>query len=206
MEDFLSGALWLFQIVFAGSAQFIALGMVSAGATWPVIVLTTFVVNLRHLLYSTTLLQQIRHLPQRWRIPLAFWLTDETFAVAVRHYAEPSPIINKHWYYLGSALVMYFNWQLCTMTGIFFGRVVPGLEEWGLDFAMSATFIGIVVPYLKNRPMIATALVASGLGLAFYGLPNKLGLMIAALAGVATGFFLEQRLASNRITEAGKAR
>ena len=83
---------------------------------------------------------------------------------------------------------------------------MPGLEEWGLDFAMSATFIGIVVPYLKNRPMIATALVASGLGLALYGLPNKLGLMIAALAGVATGFFLEQRLASNRITEAGKAR
>ena len=179
--------------------------MVSAGATWPVIVLTTFVVNLRHLLYSTTLLQQVRHLPQRWRIPLAFWLTDETFAVAVRHYAEPSPIIYKHWYYLGSALIMYFNWQLCTMIGIFFGRVVPGLEEWGLDFAMSATFIGIVVPYLKNRPMIATALVASGLGLALYGLPNKLGLMIAALAGVATGFFLEQRLASNRITEAGKA-
>ena len=199
------GALAFSAIVFAGSAQFIALGMVSAGATWPVIVLTTFVVNLRHLLYSTTLLQQVRHLPQRWRIPLAFWLTDETFAVAVRHYAEPSPIIYEHWYYLGSALIMYFNWQLCTMIGIFFGRVVPGLEEWGLDFAMSATFIGIVVPYLKNRPMIATAFVASGLGLAFYGLPNKLGLMIAALAGVATGFFLEQRLASNRITEAGEA-
>ena len=58
------------------------------------------------------------------------------------------------------------------------------MEEWGLDFAMSATFIGIVVPYLKNRPMIAAAIVASGLGLALHGLPNKLGLMIAALAGV----------------------
>ena len=90
------------------------------------------------------------------------------------------------------------------MIGIFFGRVVTGLEEWGLDFAMSATFIGIVVPYLKNRPMIAAAIVASGLGLALNSLPNKLGLMIAALAGVATGFFLEQRLASNRINEVGK--
>ena len=57
------GALAFSAIVFAGSAQFIALGMVSAGATWPVIVLTTFVVNLRHLLYSTTLLQQVRHTP-----------------------------------------------------------------------------------------------------------------------------------------------
>jgi predicted branched-subunit amino acid permease len=74
-----------------------------------------------------------------------------------------------------------------------------------LDFAMSATFIGIVVPYLKNRPMITAAIVASGLGLALHGLPNKLGLMIAALAGVATGFFLEQRLASNRMNEVGEA-
>ena len=167
------GALAFSAIVFAGSAQFIALGMVSAGATWPVIVLTTFVVNLRHLLYSTTLLQQVRHLPQSWRIPLAFWLTDETFAVAVRHYAEPSPIIHKHWYYLGSALIMVF--QLATMYDDrnFLWEGGAGFEEWGFDFAMSATFIGIVVPYLKNRPMIATALVASGLGLALYGVPNK---------------------------------
>ena len=195
------GALAFSAIVFAGSAQFIALGMVSMGSTWPVIVLTIFVVNLRHLLYSTTLLQQVRHLPQRWRVPLAFWLTDETFAVVVRRYAEASPVTHKHWYYLGSALIMYFNWQLCTIMGIFFGRVVPGLEEWGLEFAMSATFIGIVVPYLQNLPMLGAAIVASSLGLALYELPNRLGLMIAALAGVAAGHWLEQRSAKNRMTE-----
>src|SRR5512135_2810064 len=65
--------------VFAGSAQFIAVGLVAAGTGWPFIVLTTFVVNLRHMLYSATLAPHVKRLPQRWKIPLAFWLTDETF-------------------------------------------------------------------------------------------------------------------------------
>ena len=63
-------------IVFAGSAQFIAVGLVMAGTGWPIIVLTTFVVNLRHALYSATLAPYIKKLPQRWQIPMAFWLTD----------------------------------------------------------------------------------------------------------------------------------
>ena len=138
---------------------------------------------------------------------MAFWLTDETFAITVRHYAKPHPINQKHWYYLGSALFFYLNWQLCTVIGLFFGRVVPGLEEWGLDFAMSATFIGIVVPYLKTRQMIATAVVSSVLGILLYGLPNKLGLIIAALAGVATGYLLERIFVhdTKRTTEVKKA-
>ena len=73
-------------LVFAGSAQFIAVGMVAAGVPVVIIILTTFIVNLRHLLYSATLLPHLRHLPQKWRIPLAFWLTDETFAVTVRRF------------------------------------------------------------------------------------------------------------------------
>ena len=138
---------------------------------------------------------------------MAFWLTDETFAVSVRHYAESHPITQKHWYYLGSALIFYLNWQLCTVIGLFFGRIVPGLEDWGLDFAMSATFIGIVVPYLRNRQMIATAVVSSFLGILLYGLPNKLGLVIAALAGVATGYLLERifGLETERTEEVSKA-
>ncbi len=191
----LGAAVAFSAIVFAGSAQFIALGMVTAGASWPMVVLTTFVVNFRHLLYSTSLLPFVRKLPQRWRLPLAFWLTDETFAVAIRRYHDSDDSEHKHWYYLGSCVFMYLNWQACTFLGLFFGRTLPGLESWGLDFAMSATFIGIVVPYLKNRPMIAAAVVSGGTGLLLHGLPNKLGLILATLAGVATGFLLERWLA-----------
>ncbi len=193
-------ALAFSAIVFAGSAQFIALGMVTAGAAWPMVVLTTFVVNFRHLLYSTSLLPFVRKLPQRWRVPLAFWLTDETFAVAIRRYHEPDSAEHKHWYYLGSCVFMYLNWQACTLLGLFFGRTLPGLEKWGLDFAMSATFIGIVVPYLKSRPMVAAAAVSGGMGLVLHDLPNKLGLILATFAGVATGYVLEQWLAARKPT------
>jgi 4-azaleucine resistance transporter AzlC len=186
------GALAFSAIVFAGSAQFIALGMLASGVSWPMIVLTTFIINLRHLLYSTTLQRYVRHLPQSWRIPMAFGLTDETFAVAVGHFTKPYPITHKHWYFVGSSLSMYLNWQLCTVIGLFFGNVFPDMEEWGLDFAMSATFIGIVVPYLKNKEMICATLVSSFLGVMFYDLPNKIGLILAALVGVACGYFLEQ--------------
>ena len=71
-------------LVFAGSSQFIAVGLVAAQTPVAIIIATTLIVNLRHMLYSATLLPHLKQLPQRWRVPLAFWLTDETFAVAVR--------------------------------------------------------------------------------------------------------------------------
>jgi len=186
------GALAMSLFVFAGSAQFIALNLLAGGAALPVILLTTFVVNLRHALYSATLLPHVAGLRQRWRIPLAFWLTDETFAVVHRHYlkADGSPF--KHWYYLGSCLAMYINWNLWTLSGILLGRSLPRLEHMGLEFAMAATFTGIVVPLLRNRPMVAAALGAAAVALAAHALPYKLGLMLAALAGVVIGVVLEE--------------
>ena len=74
-------AIGMSLLVFAGSAQFIALSLLSGGAGMAVVLLTTLVVNLRHALYSATLQPFVRHLPARWRVPLAFWLTDEAFAV-----------------------------------------------------------------------------------------------------------------------------
>jgi 4-azaleucine resistance transporter AzlC len=178
--------------VFAGSAQFIAVGLVAAGTSWPFIVLTTFVVNLRHALYSATLGPHIKHLSARWQIPLAFWLTDETFVVAAKHYDQASPATCKHWYYLGSAIFMYLNWQACTWLGLTVGQLIPNAAAWGLDFAMPVTFIGMVMPYLKNQPMVATVITASLVSLLAYPLPNKLGLILAALAGVGAGLVVEK--------------
>jgi 4-azaleucine resistance transporter AzlC len=187
-----AGALAMSLCVFAGSSQFIALTLIASGTGLAVILLTTLVVNLRHALYSATLLPHVAGLRQRWRIPLAFWLTDETFAVVHRHYlkADGSPF--KHWYYLGSCLAMYINWNLWTLSGILLGRSLPRLEHMGLEFAMAATFTGIVVPLLRNRPMVAAALGAAAVALAAHALPYKLGLMLAALAGVGIGVVLEE--------------
>ena len=93
--------------VFAGSSQFIALTLLAGGTGLVVILLTTLVVNLRHALYSATLLPHVAGLPQRWRVPLAFWLTDETFAVVLRRYQARDGSPYKHWSYLGSGISMY---------------------------------------------------------------------------------------------------
>lgn len=178
--------------VFAGSAQFVGISLVIAGTAWPMIVLTTFVVNLRHMLYSATMVPFYRHLNPLWKIVLAFGLTDESFAVAVRRYNQKDENPNKHYYNLGSMVFMYANWNLCTFIGLTAGKTFPGISKWGLDFAMPATFIGIVIPYLVTKPMWASVITAGTVSILAAGLPHKLGLMIAALAGVMVGIICEK--------------
>ena len=186
-----SATLGMSAFVFAGSSQFIALGLLAAGSTLPLIVLTTLVVNLRHLLYAASLLPYVQNLSWRWQGAIAFLLTDEAFAVAIRRYAQPDPSPHKHWYYLGAGLTMYVNWIFCTLLGLTLGQLIPNAAAWGLDFAMVATFIGMITPYAKTRPMVGAILVAGLVASLANGLPHKLGLMVAAGAGVAVGFGLE---------------
>jgi 4-azaleucine resistance transporter AzlC len=185
-----TAALSLF--VFAGASQFVAAGLVASGAGLLVIVLTTFVVNLRHSLYALTLAPFVKGLPQRWLLPLGFTLTDETFLVAVERYQAPDASPWKHWYQAGSAVPMYLNWQLCTWIGIAAGRALPNPGGWGLDFALVITFIGMLIPGLRTRPMIVCAVAAGAAAVLLGGLPNRLGLLAATIAGVAAGMAAER--------------
>lgn len=88
---------WLAQlasaVVFAGAAQLVIVQMLVAGAGFVPIALTSGLLNLRHVLYSASMAEYVRHLPRRWRLLLAYLLTDEAYAVAVLHYQrrEPAP-------------------------------------------------------------------------------------------------------------------
>lgn len=195
------GAMGMSLFVFAGASQFIAMGMICAGTAWPMIVLTAFVVNFRHLLYTATLLPHLRRLPTRWQVALAFGLTDETFAVAVGRWAGQDGSAFKHWYQFGSMLFMYVSWNTCTLLGIAAGKLMRGIGGWGLDFAMIAAFIGIVVPYLKRRPNLCAVLVAGIGALAFNGLPHKLGLIAATVLGIAAGVAAESCKAEGKPEE-----
>jgi 4-azaleucine resistance transporter AzlC len=177
----------LSAFVFAGSAQFIAAGLVAGGAGLAMIVLTTFVVNLRHALYSASLAPYLRGLGQRWLLPLGFWLTDESYVVTIEHYAHGAPSPHKHWYQLGSAVLMYANWQLWTWVGIWAGQSLPNPQAWGLDFALPVTFIGMLVPTIRQRSVLLSVLAAGAGALVFAGLPHMLGLPAAALLGVGVG-------------------
>ena len=179
--------------VFAGSSQFIAVGLLAGGATWPIVVLTTFFVNFRHLLYSANLLPHITHYRQSVRIPMAFLLTDESFAVASNYLASHGDKPNFNWYYFGAAIFMYVNWQICTLVGLYIGASVPDMANWGLDMAMVVAFIGIVVPCLHNRATLACALTAGGLSLLTYHWPHKTGLLFSAVVAIGVAMYLEQK-------------
>ena len=185
-------ALLMSLLVFGGSSQFIAITLLAAGASAPVIIATTFIVNLRHALYSATLLPAVRVLPRRWRAAMAWFLTDETFAI-VYHKLDSGQPLRLAPYYLGSGLSMYGTWFAWSLLGVVVGRSVPGIEHWGLEFAMVATFVGIVVPLLKNQAQVAACITAGAVALVANDLPYKLGLMAAALAGITVGMALAGR-------------
>ncbi len=194
----IAATLAMSLFVYAGAAQFIALGLLAAGASSSVIIFTTLVVNLRHILYATALVEQVKHLPLVMRALMAFGLTDETFAAVSRRYQQQD-IKKAHWFYLGSITAMYGNWVLCTILGLILGSAIPNVEQWGLDFAMSVTFIGMVVPYLNSRAMISAVLVAAIMSLLFAHLPHKLGLIIAALGGIGAGYWISYCYQSTKV-------
>jgi 4-azaleucine resistance transporter AzlC len=179
-------------LIFAGSAQFIAAQLIATATPTIVLLTTAFIVNLRHLLYSASLSPHVRHLPLRWRLLLAYLLTDEAYAVTVIHYNDhSSPPAIRHWFFLGAGLMLWTTWQISTALGILLGARVP--ESWSLDFTLAVTFIGLVVPTLRDRPHLAAAISAGVVAVLTAAWPYKLGLMAAALVGIVVGFTLESR-------------
>jgi 4-azaleucine resistance transporter AzlC len=179
--------------VFAGSSQFIAAGMIAQGTTLPLIVLTTFVVNLRHALYGASVAEYIRGLPIRWRAILAFGMTDESFAVTITRYRDTGrgDAAFKQWYFLGSNLAMFVPWQVSTAIGYFAGQALGDPLALGLDFALPVVFIAILIPQLRERTDVVSALVAGTVAVLASGLPSKLGLLLAMTAGILCGVSLE---------------
>lgn len=187
------------MLVFAGASQFIAITLMATGATLPVIVLTVFVVNLRHMLYAVSLIPYVRQFSQFKRLPMAFTLTDETFAVAFNRATQDSPAPYFAHYYLGSAAFMYLNWQLCTWIGLVAGNQLPQLTSFGLDIAMVVAFIGIVVPHLKMPSHWVCALVAALSGTLTYDWPNQSGLLFSSFVAIVSGVIVENALSSNKV-------
>jgi 4-azaleucine resistance transporter AzlC len=174
--------------VFAGSAQFIAAGLIADGIPPLIIVLTIMVVNLRHMLYSATFSSYFQHLPARWKAALAWLLTDEAFVVASIRYQRGDTAL-AHWYTLGTGLALWLAWQLSTAIGILLGTYIPA--NWSLDFALPLTFLALITPALSDQPAWAAALTAGILAVGLAGFPYKLGLLLAASLGIGVGVIME---------------
>jgi predicted branched-subunit amino acid permease len=96
---------------------------------------------------------------------------------------------------------MYVNWNLWTLAGLLFGAAVPGLDKLGLDFALAATFIAIVVPQLANLPRFGAAVAAGALAYLWRDLPYNLGLLAAVSVGVIVGMTLLRARPRRRVAQ-----
>jgi predicted branched-subunit amino acid permease len=129
----------------------------------------------------------------RWKLLLAYLLTDEAYAVTIARFTQPdsSSALNKHWFYLGAGLTLWASWQISSAIGVFVGQLIP--DNWSLDFTLALTFIAIVVPNLKDRASVAAAVSAGIMATFSYAWPYKLGLFAAAITGIVVGMIVEQR-------------
>lgn len=184
-------AVLMSSIVFGGSSQFVAAKLIADAAPAAVIVLTIAVVNLRHMLYSASVAEYVRDLPLRWKVALAYLLTDEAYAATIVHYETDGVKPESHWFFLGAGLALWVTWQISSAVGVFVGAAIPA--SWRLDFALPLTFLAMVVPVLKDLPVVAAAVTAGVTALLAFGLPYKLGLIAAAFAGILVGTLLERR-------------
>jgi predicted branched-subunit amino acid permease len=119
-------------------------------------------------------------------------LTDESFATTIVHYRD-TRIDNehKHWYFLGANLGMFIPWQIDTAVGYSIGSALGDPLALGLDFAMSAVFIAILIPQLRTRVDMLSAMSAGVSAVMLSGLPSKLGLLIAIGIGILVGLGVE---------------
>ena len=166
-------------IVFSGGAQFSAVGLLAAGAGGVGVVLTTFLINLRHLLYGLSLGQRTEFSgPQR--VVAAYFLTDEAFGVTLA--GEP-----RAGYLFGAELSVFVVWNLATLIGALLSGVVPAPETLGVDFVFPLAFLALLIPLLKGAKEVGVALVA---GLAALGLSQLVSSGLAVLVTGVAGAFL----------------
>lgn len=168
-------------LVFAGSAQYVAIGLVASGTPAFLIVLTTFIINLRHLLYALALVVPFKSIPRKQKAAMSFFLTDETFVVFNQRLQQGLKENQLRSYYFGSAFFMYLNWQICTWIGLWAGTTLKGVENLGLEFALVTAFLAMMVPMFKHRKNIVSALIAFVLAWLTRHWPHKTGIVFSVV-------------------------
>lgn len=181
-------ALSLFA--FSGIAQLVVAQLIAAQSPIVVTLAAVLVVSLRHLMYSAALSPHLAHLPRGWRVALSYLMTDQTFALGVQRFAEPGERGAKHYYLLGVSMTLFASWQAAVAIGAIAGAQVPA--TWSLDFIVTLSFITLLVPALRTRANLATGIVAGAIALIAVGLPYRLSLVMASIAGIATGVAYER--------------
>jgi 4-azaleucine resistance transporter AzlC len=176
-------------LVFAGSAQFIAVSMISGGAAAIPIILTTFTVNLRHLLMSSSLAVHLRRLNAGWLSLYAYGVTDESFALNMARFREET------WDWRRALVLNHtanLAWIFSTIIGGYGGQFIPS-GAFGIDYALPAMFICLLVLQIRGGLYVVVALISGLMAVVFSLLfPGNAYIVAATLAAATMGVFLRK--------------
>ncbi|MDD2389520.1 MAG: AzlC family ABC transporter permease, partial [Desulfobacterales bacterium] len=176
--------------VFAGSAQFTAVSMISGHAGLVPIILTTFMVNLRHVLMSSSLALYLGRISSAKLSLFAYGITDETFAVNLSKFHKG------HWgFYRSLAVNQIANmaWVISTVIGGYSGQFIPA-GAFGMDYAMIAMFISLLVIQIRGRIYLVTAIISGGLAVMLsLMMPGNSYIMVASIISAALGALIKNR-------------
>ena len=210
-------AVGMSVVVFAGASQLAVIELLRTDTPLLVVVLTGVVINLRILMYSASIAPYFQRYRTRWKTVLAYFLTDQAYAVAIAQYTDDgdgdegdanehdrrrSPdeetsdslatgerFAGRDWFYLAVGASIWVVWVVATAIGVGLGRGLP--SEWGLDFAVPLVFLALLVPRLEDDATVAAGVAAGVVALVATGLPYHLGLPVAAVVGVIAGLAVE---------------
>ena len=184
-------AIALSLFAFSGIAQLVVAQLVAAHSPVLVTLAAALVVSLRFLMYSAALSPHVAHLPARWRVLIAYLMTDQMFAMGTQHDVVSGERHHRHYRLLGIGVTLYAVWQASVIAGAVAGAQVPA--AWSLDFVVTLTFLVLLVPALRTRADLAAGVVAGAVALLAAGLPYRLALVVASLVGIGAGFLVEWR-------------
>lgn len=185
-------------LVFAGASQFVVLDLWQPG-TLPVlsIILTTAIVNLRVVMMSATFRPLVEHLPPGRAFAAMFLVSDETWAITMGE-KQTGPLGLA--FFLGTGFLCWSSWFLSTVIGRVAGGFLTHPEQFGLDFAFTATFLVLLLGMWKGRsdvvPIAVGALVAI---VTARLLPGNWYIISGGLSGSLAGAFAETRKAARHV-------
>jgi 4-azaleucine resistance transporter AzlC len=159
-------AMAMSTLLFAGAAQFAAVGYVASGLAWPGVILLTALLNARHLLYSAALAPWLRDVPRPRRAVMAHLLTDEAFALSIAHF-ERLGRGDESGYWAAAILSTFIPWNLATFAGVTVGAQIPDPTRFGLDVVFPAAMTGLAVGLITGRRELVAALGGAVLGVVF---------------------------------------
>ena len=186
-------AIGMSTFIYAGSAQFISAGMMFSGIPAISIIFTIFFVNLRHVFMSASMAPYFKRNSLIKNLLIGILLTDETFLVASAEGIKNKKI--DHWWMMGLNIAAYLNWIIATGIGVVIGNLIPDYKIFGLDFALTAMFVGLLISSIENIKLkksiiiILTSVVILILSTKFVS--TSLGVIIAAIFGALVGIFIK---------------